>query len=290
MRWLVRSLVLAGMAVQPALAADYYEPLRGSQRYEPGRPIYYRWDGFYIGAFAGVTRSSTYFNDVTKPLIADILRQTELETTFAPSDWPKLPNSYSGKGFIGGFFGYNAQWDDAVIGVEMDFTKLDIFAESFDIIGRTVRLADDYLYSVTVASHATMDLKEFGTIRARFGWAFGQFLPYATAGLAIARVNYTRSATVDYPPPVYGGTPPEPPELPPPPATTCYGAPTNCFTQTKSESRKNLIALGFTGGVGMDVALTQNFFLRGEYQFSMVPVAGMQMFLNSFRAGAGLKF
>jgi opacity protein-like surface antigen len=48
---------------------------------------------------------------------------------------------------------------------------------------------------------------------------------------------------------------------------------------------------GFTVGAGLDVLLTQNIFLRAEYEYvQFTPVAGVLININSARAGLGFKF
>ena len=41
-----------------------------------------------------------------------------------------------------------------------------------------------------------MKLIDYGTLRGRAGYAFGQFLPYAFFGGAVGRFNYSTSTTV----------------------------------------------------------------------------------------------
>jgi opacity protein-like surface antigen len=48
---------------------------------------------------------------------------------------------------------------------------------------------------------------------------------------------------------------------------------------------------GFTVGAGLDFAVTQNIFLRAEYEYvQFTPVAGVEININSGRAGLGVKF
>src|SRR5665648_333074 len=61
------------MAPAGAVAADMPEFLRGS--YSPSST---RWDGFYFGGQAGETFGTADFSDVSRPLVSDILANTEL--------------------------------------------------------------------------------------------------------------------------------------------------------------------------------------------------------------------
>ena len=40
-----------------------------------------------------------------------------------------------------------------------------------------------------------MRITDYGAARLRGGWVVGNFLPYATLGVAVGRANITRSAT-----------------------------------------------------------------------------------------------
>jgi len=109
-----------------------------------------------------------------------------------------------------------------------------------------------------------------------------QFLPYFTAGVAVGRMSYTRFATVSYPTPIYSLPPPVPPDQPPPTPPA--------FSASRIDTRNNVLAFGYAAGLGVDVALMPNVFLRGEYEFVSLPIARMQMALHSFHIGGGLKF
>jgi len=48
---------------------------------------------------------------------------------------------------------------------------------------------------------------------------------------------------------------------------------------------------GFAVGGGMDVALTPNIFVRGEYEYTrFAPIANVLLTVTSARFGAGFKF
>jgi outer membrane immunogenic protein len=58
-----------------------------------------------------------------------------------------------------------------------------------------------------------------------------------------------------------------------------------------SNSKNNAIVAGFVGGLGMDVALLPNVFLRGEWEFvAFAPVSGIRANLNTVRVGIAVKF
>ena len=57
---------------------------------------------------------------------------------------------------------------------------------------------------------------------------------------------------------------------------------------TASNAKTNALIYGWSAGAGIDYALTQNIFVRAEYEF--IQFSQMRLNLNSARVGAGLKF
>ncbi|HXD46000.1 MAG TPA: outer membrane beta-barrel protein [Pseudolabrys sp.] len=103
---------------------------------------------------------------------------------------------------------------------------------------------------------STFRIVDYATLRGRAGYAYGQFLPYMFVGAAAARVNYQ---------------------------TTTSGAITS--------SRDNAFAGGFTAGLGIDVAILPNVFLRAEYEYVMyTQIDGIRSSTNTARAGVGIRF
>ena len=63
------------------------------------------------------------------------------------------------------------------------------------------------------------------------------------------------------------------------------------ITDTQSNSKNNAIIGGVAAGLGMDVALTPNVFLRGEWEFvAFGPVGGIRSNINTARVGLGVRF
>ena len=86
------------------------------------------------------------------------------------------------------------------------------------------------------------------------------FLPYAFLGAAVARVDVVRSATVSY---TRHDIPDSvtPPALPITPEADFRFGP-----ESRGVNRKGVFAYGYTGGLGLDVALLPNVFVRAEWQ------------------------
>src|SRR5262249_15961125 len=126
---------------------------------------------------------------------------TDLTSTFvAPTgnyNWQPLGSASSTNTAYGAFAGYNWQWDDAVLGIEGNYVHNAIRAYSsstgytYDIPAATV---------ATVAySRANVTLTDFGSLRARFGWAAGCFMPYGFVGTGFGNRTIDRFAAASPP-------------------------------------------------------------------------------------------
>lgn len=283
------------LLAQSAVAADMDDSLlRGSFAPQSFTPSYAKWDGVYFGGQLGWSSGTADYSNTLSPLTGFILRESIFENTVP--NWPTMGRESVTHFNYGAFIGYNFyQLDQLVLGIEANYNRLDLDSSMQDSISRIIN--DDsqapsghhYYYHLTVSGAGAVHITDIATLRARAGWTAGQFLPYAFGGLAIGRANYYRAASVSYwtedkPDPA---TPPTPPSPPPdfnfPPGSDPAG--------TKSESQSNAIAYGFTAGVGVDVSILPNMFLRAEWEFvQFVPIHDIQVNINSARVGIGLKF
>jgi outer membrane immunogenic protein len=284
--------VLAGGLPDSVLrgSSDYEAVVQ--PRYVPGVPIRYRWDGFYMGGHFGYGNAGVDFGNGTQALLNFILRNSFLLDRV--SGWTVLPKVENNKTIFGGFAGYNFQMDEIVLGLEGNYSRVN--SGGFDPSAAdslTRRFQDDtaappghhYFYTTTVTAAAAARIQDYGSIRARAAFAFDRFLPYAFAGLALGRVDVSRSATVGY-------RRQDNPDIVPPPGTPITPEPDVFFGPvTKTEVRESVVAYGYAAGLGMDVALMPNVFLRGEWEYIQFnPVQDYKIHLNTFRAGLGVKF
>jgi opacity protein-like surface antigen len=275
------ALALILMAPAGAIAADMPEFLRGS--YSPSST---RWDGFYVGGQAGKTFGTADFSNATGSMVSYMLANTELQGIV--SDWTTLSKSSTGGPSFGGFIGYNFQWDDVVLGAELNYNRMSLETGARDTVGPILipgaSLPDGstVLYSVTETSSASVVIHDIATARARAGWAFDRFLPYGFAGLAVGRADVSRFATL-------AGTTKTTTSTDTPPVVV--SGPLKLPRNPQSLSQGGLIAYGFTAGLGVDVALMQNLFVRAEWEFVEFPnIADFRVPANSARVGVGLKF
>ena len=277
-RWCARAaavvaVLIAAAAFGRARAADLDDSyLRGSYSDDVATPAYVRWDGLVLGGTIGLTNMSTNFGNGTSSQIAFILRNSTLENEAQPSSWTTLPKIVTDSSQFGGFIGYNWQWEELVLGVDVAYNRPSSFdSKVSDSIERIVGTSDGVTHDVLLQSEASLKLLDYATVRGRAGYAFGQFLPYAMLGVAIGRFNYSTSVTVtDHETVGFVGT---------------FGPVTN------TDAKDNVIDAGFVAGLGMDVAVLPNVFLRAEWEYIYWgPVNSIKSALNTGRVGIGIRF
>lgn len=122
-------------------------------------------------------------------------------------------------GFLGGVhIGYMMPMDQIVLGVEGDF--------------EATGMDGTYQNPTAATSSGSTDINWQGSVRAKVGYNMGQYLPYVTAGVAFADVDY-------------GGGP--------------VGGPCCGYSAT---------ATGWTAGAGINVAFSDAVFGGFEYRYT----------------------
>lgn len=258
--------LLASACADRAMAADW--PLRGSVA-----PSFVRWDGWQAGVQVGYGNLNTDFGDSTGPLVAFILRNSTLENEAQPSSWTALPRNSTNGPVFGGFVGYNVQWSELVLGADLAYMHPSVLQSSVsDSILRTVTTSDTVTHNVNITAESAFKLVDYATLRARAGYAFDQFLPYAAVGIAVGRFNYGTTVTVtdDF---------------------SILPAPTVRFQQSASSGQNNVFVAGVAAALGLDWAVTPSVFLRGEWQFiAFAPVNQTRSNVQTGQVGVGLRF
>jgi opacity protein-like surface antigen len=279
-RWpigILIGLLLALATAAPASADDLFDDslLRGPFSASGHEPI--RWDGFYVGGQVAYSNLSSDFGQGSASLVAYILRNTTVENEDKVSTWTTLPKVVSSASSYGGFAGYNFQMDELVIGADVAYNHSNSqVATATDSIGRSVRTSDGYQNDVNVSAQATLRLIDYATVRARAGYAIGQFLPYAFVGAAVGRFEYSTSATV-----TASGTD----------VSGGGGLPYSFGPQTDTTTKSNAYAVGLDFGLGTEVAILPNVFLRGEWEYIYFSnIDKIKPTLNTARLGLGVRF
>ena len=269
--------VLLAFAFAPSAFADDLSWLTGAQ---PAAPMNVNgWAGIYIGGQVSYSNAGGDFSKTTQAPLAFALRELTLENEQQPSSWPVLGQANHSAAGFGGFAGYNTQFERLILGVEANYDQanLSLTAPNSPISRRVT--AGGIPYDVTVTGSGSVSELNFGTLRARGGWALGNFLPYAFAGVAVghANVNIVGTTFGVQNPPLGCPAGTNPPCVP--------------FSFTGTAGKNGEWMVGFTFGGGLDVALTRNVFLRVEYEYvQFAPIANLVVDVNTVRGGLGVKF
>jgi outer membrane immunogenic protein len=269
--------VLMAFAFAPNAYADDLSWLTGAQ---PAAPMNGNgWAGIYIGGQVSYSSAGGDFSKTTQAPLAYALRELTLENEQQPSSWPVLGQANHSAAGFGGFAGYNTQFERLILGVEANYDQANLSLNAPNSPILRLVTAGGTPYDVTVTGSGSVTDLNFGTLRARGGWALGNILPYAFAGVAVGHANVNIVGTtfgVQNPPlgcPV--GT--NPPCVP--------------FSFTGTAGKNGEWMIGFTVGGGLDVALTRNVFLRAEYEYvQFAPIANLVLDVNTVRGGLGIKF
>lgn len=263
--------LVAAAPADRAMAADWPDALRGSLT-----PTYARWDGWQFGVQAGIANMRTDFANSTSSMVAFILRNTTQENEFSPSNWAALSPDETNGAVFGAFLAYNMQWEQLVLGVDVGYNYAsNLVTDSGDFISRQFVTSDQFNNQVSIDAQATMKLVDYATLRARAGYAFGQFLPYAAVGVALGRFTYATTVTVHSAGQPIGAAP---------------GIPFD-NTNTLSTGKTNAYIGGVAAALGMDWAITPGMFLRAEWQYiAFAPVNGSRNNTNTGVLGVGARF
>ncbi len=228
------------------------------------------WEGFYIGGVFDYTYGSADFSKGTQAPVAYNLRNTTVEQDDDPSQLAVLGTGSRAVPGFGGFIGYNFEYPTpnakVIMGFEANYEQvsLSLYPPSAPI----ARVYGDG-YAVSIAGTGSMTDLNFGTLRARAGWAMGNFLPYGFAGLALGRANINISES----------------------GVLVQSSPAGTFPFSGTNGTNGEWLYGVTVGAGLDVALTPNIFLRGEFEYvQFQQAAGTTIELSTGRIGAGFKF
>ncbi|HEY5794811.1 MAG TPA: outer membrane beta-barrel protein [Bosea sp. (in: a-proteobacteria)] len=272
-------------AATTAEAADY-PVLRGSQIEDAPAPETFdsrmNWGGFYYGGGAGV--SDTKFEpggDGLQNLARFSFRNTRLGNEIDMGNLVSaLPSKRDSGATFFGFTGYNWAFGDVILGLEADYTRSNQSYLLTDYIARRYTDSGGTVNDFSLSTRQGAELLDYATARIRMGWAYGRIMPYGTFGAAVGRFNTTSTIL-----------------------STNYITQTNPVTGaveqgqaegrplTVGASKTNVYGFGLAAGLGVDWALTDNLFLRAEYQLiRFADVEGTTTTINTARVAAGLKF
>lgn len=140
------------------------------------------WTGFYLGANAGMNWGDANNETLVAAGGGAVVLPPE---DVAAINALALTDSSNG-GFAGGAqAGYNYQMGALLLGLETDIGFFSLDQE--DTITFPSKVLITPPVNITISQRVSSDW--MWTVRPRVGWAMGQWMVYATGGLAVANVN-----------------------------------------------------------------------------------------------------
>jgi Opacity protein and related surface antigens len=271
-RFLLVAVICGGAGVAQAADMPDLPFLRGSVGELSATSV--NWDGFYVGGHAAYGTSNMNFTGSTRTVAARLMDGLEMEQVQRISEWPIMGKvSTHGEGF-GGFFGYNSQWGDVVVGLELNYTHGRFGGSQTGTTSRFFTLPSGYTVGATYEGTAQMNISDMGTLRARAAYLCGPFLPYAFAGIALGQADIIRTARVF-------GTQVNPAAAP--------GFQNVPFDVSATDGQYSHLIYGYSFGLGTEVMLISNLFLRAEWEYVRF-TSSVDTSINTVRAGLGYKF
>ena len=271
-RFLLAVMMCGGAAGAQAADLSDLPILRGG--FTDGATARVNWQGFYFGGQAGYGTSDMTFTGATKSIAAHLLSQTGVEAGGAVSTWPVGGKvSVHGNGF-GGFAGYNSQWSDVVLGVEMNYLHGKFGGTQTDSMSRFFGDPSGGIDSVTYQAIGKVALSDMATLRARAGYAYGPFLPYVFAGAALGRADIIRTAHI------FGN------QFNPAAPVGFQNVP---FDLIATDAKNAHFIYGYSFGLGTEMMLCAGLFMRAEWEYVRF-TASIDTQINTVRVGLGYKF
>jgi opacity protein-like surface antigen len=252
MRRIVLATVMCGMALS-AQAADMPDlpVLRGSLSTST-----VNWRGFYIG---GQADYGSITNKIPYGINADLQATFAAPAAVGAYNWQPLGMARSNNVGFGVFTGYNWQWDDALLGIEGNY--LHGAFKSFSSSTGITASGPPFAVVSSTYSRADVTVNDFASLRTRFGWVAGCFLPYGFLGAGLGNRSIDR---------------------------TVAASPAPIFPASYHTARDKLI-YGYSAGFGVDTMIVGGLFVRAEYEYQRF-TSDYEAIVHTARLGLGYKF
>jgi outer membrane immunogenic protein len=279
MRRALWAIAMFGMVAQ-AQAADMPDVLRGS--FSAPAPTV-NWQGFYVGGQYGYGSSDEHFSGSNTSMLNSLIANNVIQE-MGVGQWNLQLGGVSVRSSgYGGFAGYNWQWDDVVVGLEASYLHGSFGGATTATAGPLTgpQLSDGFFHTVSVTSTDSIAISDMATFRARAAYAYGSFLPYVFAGLALGNADITQAVSVhDQYGPTFSNS-----------QASCSGPtpPQVCYTIRADNTLHNHLVYGYSAGLGVDIKLVGGLFMRAEWEYARF-VDQIEVNMNTVRAGLGYKF
>jgi outer membrane immunogenic protein len=200
------------------------------------------WTGFYTGINAGYGTGDykTTSQSFTSGSTEQFSNYTIVYPTVATSSTSR---SFVSGGVAGAQVGYNKQFaNNFVLGIDGDMNWANVFDRQ-NYSNSNGAYANVSAYSNSAGgynSYGKTGLDWFGTVRGKAGYAFGNFMPYFTAGLAFGQTSSSGNGSF---------------------YNTSWGSAIGTGSGAKTSA-------GWAVGAGAEYKLNKNWSVKGEYLYT----------------------
>jgi opacity protein-like surface antigen len=223
-------------------------------------PVVDQWSGIYIGMNAGYAANDVNTYTTTVGNASGILSYSS--TTEPVVGGGAAVNYFAGP-VVGGQVGYNHEFKNHIVaGAESDM-------DWADVNNNHITNTNSWAYTITpsvsqISSNSNrIGLDWLGTTRARIGYAFGNFMPYMTGGVAYGQLSSNGVGVNSF---GYGGT--------------GFAA---RFNSSGAQSY-SAVKIGWALGAGTEYKVTENISMKAEYLYTQL--SGINGGAYSTSAGA----
>lgn len=187
------------------------------------------WAGFYIAGSLGSfeNKSSVYSDNIYGSYSPNATYATKIN-----------------KSNLGIQAGYNWNIDSYILGIELDASPSKISKSTCRGSQDPTTNCGDYYYGTLTLVN---EISYLGAIKGRVGYAFSDFMIYASGGLAYAKA--TNTLNVDCP-------------------SGCGASDANAITTSSTVSKNSI---NFTYGVGAEYSIDKTWKLGADYMYFKVP-------------------
>jgi outer membrane immunogenic protein len=244
----------------------------------PSSESTFDWSGFYAGgsaSYSNATNSTSSAITGVPSGLLELTRSTRIGSDLPNRFFPETRRNQSERTGFGAFVGYNYQFEDVVFGVEADYTRAKVGGNTSAASGGRFNDSPGIDINYRATSTSSYSATDFGTLRGRVGYAWGNALPYITGGVAgfrgsSQRVSRVEGEFIDA-------------------ATFATIRPLATLQSTAGVSER--LYFGYVVGAGIDYAFSQNIFMRAEFQHMRFPdVSGFNIQVNTAKVAAAVKF
>jgi outer membrane immunogenic protein len=254
-RLLVVGLIALG-AQGSALAADL-PILRGAIREPAPACCQYVWQGFYVGGQVGYGSSDMSLEQFSPVPTSNAI-------------WPFLNDATNRSTMFGAFAGYNAQYENVVLGFEGNYMHGTFTGSSTASNTFVSALGANTTRFQTYRSDGAMTVKDFGSLRVRGGYTMGNVMPYLFAGFGMGRADTLQARSVT--------------------TVLSVGGVQSAPEVTRiANDTNNQFVHGFAAGGGLDWMVYGGLFVRAEYEYLQF-TSTVNTSIHSIRGGVGYKF